>query len=158
MQSKEELEVWYDGNDPWGYETNPDDAYRKQRLLSFIPGTYKRALDIGCGEGWITKDLPADEIHGIELSDKAASRFPDNVKQVSQPEGTYDLVVCTGSLYRQYDHQQMIHWINQSASKDIIIAGIKDWLVTLPWKEQKTETFPYREFEQKLTHYVPLTS
>ena len=32
MQTKEDLESWYDSTDPWGYETNKDDAYRLKKL------------------------------------------------------------------------------------------------------------------------------
>jgi hypothetical protein len=57
MQNQNELEKWYQKNDPWDYTGNKDDAYRKERILSNLK-TYNRGLDIGCGEGFITKDLP----------------------------------------------------------------------------------------------------
>ena len=88
MQSKDEIEKEYQTPDPWGFQTHPDDAARKQIILNALtlgankPMRFKRALDIGAGEGWITKDLPADEIFGFEISDTAASRFPANVKRV----------------------------------------------------------------------------
>jgi hypothetical protein len=44
-------------------------------------------------------------ISGIELSETAKLRFPANVVPVKEPIGKYDLVVSTGTLYQQYDHE-----------------------------------------------------
>lgn len=155
-QDKLELENWYKYSDPWGYETNPDDLKRKAAILQAIPkGKYRRALDIGCGEGWITKDLPAAEIHGIELSDNAAARLPSNVKRVSEPQGEYDLIICTGMLYKHYDYKQFTDWIKRAAKCIVITCNIKDWETNdLPAAKQVMQSeFPYREFTQKLRVY-----
>ena len=66
MQTKEELEHWYAVSDPWLYRQTLDDQIRKDLILDFLPLKYQRALDIGCGEGFVTTDLPAIDIHGIE--------------------------------------------------------------------------------------------
>jgi hypothetical protein len=97
MQSKEELENWYLREDPWNYKTTEDDYFRKEKILSLLK-KYDKALDIGCGEGFITKDLPANEIFGIELSDNASLRLPSNITRLIQPVDTYDLVMTTGTL------------------------------------------------------------
>lgn len=155
MQTLEELENWYANPDPWAYETNPDDAERKKRILNILPGKYKRALDIGCGEGWVTKDLPVQEIHGLELSETARARFPANVKSVTEPEGEYDLIVATGVLYEHYDWREMLELIKKHSSGTILIAGIKGWLMdTSKLGEAKIETFKYREYEQELRLYT----
>lgn len=151
MQSKEELEIWHSVKDPWGYETNSFDAERKKIILSLL-GSYDRALDIGAGEGWITTDLPAKEIHAIEISDNASSRFPSNIKRVFEPVGKYDLVITTGTLYKQYDTEQILKWIQISAVKNILIAGIKDWMFKLPEPTIYKE-FKYRNFKQAIFFY-----
>lgn len=151
MQTKIQIENWYKNPDPWRYETTQDDIDRKEKLLSFMEPC-DTALDIGAGEGWITKDIPAKSIYGIEISDKAAERFPDNVTRIEKPEGVYDLIVCTGMLYSQYDYKQFTEWILNHGKK-VILSNIKDWeildqrLLDLVVHE---ETFPYREFEQHL--------
>jgi trans-aconitate methyltransferase len=151
MQSKAELEDWYQDKDPWGYKTNPDDQKRKEKILAAIPKKkYKRALDIGAGEGFITKDLPAAEIHAIEVSDKAAKRLPRNVKRVKQPEGKYDLILATGVLYKQYDYETMLKWIKDHASGVVVTCNIKDWEIPLDLGESKDTTFKYRDYEQML--------
>lgn len=154
MQTKEELEQWYKTPDPWEYETTTDDIFRKDFFLNMLPIRYRRALDIGCGEGFITRDLPAEDIHGIEISDLAASRLPWNVKRVHEPEGLYDLVMTTGTLYVQYDHQQIIQWIQKAACRHILIAGIKDWLIPHTFGTViVTKEFQYRQYTQLVTLY-----
>ena len=50
LQSKYEIEKWYENKDPWGYKNNPEDLKRKAILLSVIPRRrYRKVLDIGCG-------------------------------------------------------------------------------------------------------------
>lgn len=154
MQSKEELEQWYRFPDPWAYETTLDDAIRKERIIEILPIRYQRAIDIGCGEGFVTRDLPAIEIHGIEISDHAAQRLPWNVKRVHEPEGLYDLVMTTGTLYTQYNHEQIVNWIKKCSCRHILIAGIKDWLIPYSFGNVINRTeFVYREFIQSVVLY-----
>ena len=153
MQSKEELESWYSTEDPWQYKTTPDDLYRKDRILSLLE-TYDTALDIGCGEGFVTTDLPAKKIYGIEVSDNASLRLPSNVNRLLQPDGKYDLVMTTGTLYQQYNHQQITQWIKESASHHILVGGIKDWMIWSDFgKVIKEIEFQYREYTQIVRLY-----
>jgi trans-aconitate methyltransferase len=156
LQSKQELEHWYKNPDPWAYKTTKDDIERRDKLYEILKpySPFDRALDIGCGEGFVTEFLPAVTLHGIEISDQAASRFPPNVKRVHEPDGKYDLVMTTGTMYQQYDHQKIYDWIMQSSARIILVAGIKDWL--LPYKYGKIlhrEEFTYREYVQQVTIY-----
>lgn len=155
-QTKQELEAWYATPDPWGYQKHPDDMYRKVTILSKLHGkSFERALDIGCGEGWITQDLPAKEIHGLELSENARKRLSPNVKGVTEPEGKYDLIVLTGGLYSQYDYEQMTRWIVEHASGLVLTCNIEEWEINRLPKEKlfHQETFPYREYTQHLCLY-----
>lgn len=157
MQSKSELESWYSNVDPWGYKTNKEDAKRKARILSWADfhGHFNRALDIGCGEGFITKDIPAESIEGIEVSDQAASRLPPNIKRVQEPTGKYDLILCTGMMYRQYDNALFTKWIMEHAGGIVILSNIKTWEVNNlpPEKQIYEEEYTYREYIQKLRIY-----
>lgn len=154
MQSKQELDTWYSKQDPWSYKDNPHDIRRKEIILSHLKGEYKRALDIGAGEGWLTKDLPAKEIHGIEVSDVAASRFPENVKRVHKPEGKYDLIIATGVFYDQYDYKQMHQWILDHASGLVLTSNIKSWERPLPKKPFFEDEYEYRDYTQHLIFEV----
>jgi len=157
MQTKQELEDWYSEPDRWGYFTNDEDIRRRFHIVNALKlgkGQYSRAIDIGCGEGFVTSFLPAKEIHGLDLSDNALNRLAANVKAVSEPTGKYDLVISTGTLYPQYDHEGLYKLIMSCASEYILIAGIQDWLIPKHFgKTIHTYSFPYREFTQKLTLY-----
>ncbi len=119
-----------------------------------LPMRYERAIDIGCGEGFVTKDLPAIESHGIEISDLAASRLPWNVKRVHAPEGLYDLVMTTGTLYTQYNHEQIVEWIRKCSCRHILIAGIREWLMPYTFGNVLAKKeFKYREYVQSVTLY-----
>lgn len=157
-QTKESLEEFYLASDPWGVEESSDDKIRKQFILAALkryPEKFFKALDIGCGEGFITKDLPANRKYGIEISDNAASRLPLGVHRIEKPKGQYDLVVATGVLYKQYDWEQFHLWIKTHACKVVLTCSIKDWEVNnLP--EDKIvymTTFPYRDYQQILRVY-----
>lgn len=155
MQSKKEIELWFETKDPWGYEHNPEDIRRKEYILSFLDKRYKRALDIGCGEGWITQYLPARLIYGYEISDNAAKRFPEKVKRETEPNGEYDLIVATGVMYKHYDHEKFLNIILNHASGVVLLSNIKDWEVDLSRLGApvfQTE-YPYREFTQSLKIY-----
>lgn len=153
LPSKEELDTFYLNHDPWGFASNPDDAKRKKEILSCIPYRHERALDIGCGEGWITKDIWADEIHGLELSGLAASRCPKNVHIVLEPWGMYDLILACGVLYRHYDYKRFLKLIKEHGSGLVITCNIESWEVGEVkeiGKEVHTHTFPYRQYTQRL--------
>ena len=157
-QDPKEIDDSYKTPDPWGYQNNDWDKVRKTTILmyAFHYGPYERALDIGAGEGWITQDLPAKEIFGYEVSDTAASRFPNNVKRVKELEGKYDLVIATGVMYEHYDCQKFIDMILKHASGIIILCNIKDCenkdVKRIPGQIHEGE-FPYREYIQKLRIY-----
>jgi hypothetical protein len=162
MQSKHDLEDWYSQPDRWGYFNNPEDNNRLNNILYLLglgKNKYNRAIDIGCGEGFITHHLPAEVIHGYDLSNNALSRLPQNVKSVTQPEGKYDLVLSTGTLYSQYDHESIYEIIMGCASEYILIGGISSWIIEKDFgTEIKSFAFPYREFTQKITLYHVETS
>lgn len=155
MQSKQELEDWYKVNDPWGYKINKDDQNRKDIIFSMLQkNEYINALDIGAGEGFIAKDLPAKIIHGLEISDLAASRFPENVKRIFYPEEKYDLIIAAGVLYQQYDYKYLTKIIKNFSKKHIIVSGIKDWLILDNFgKILEEKEYKYRNFIQRSILY-----
>lgn len=157
MFSKDWFETWYDKADPWSYRSNSDDIRRKKYILNLVEkyGPFDRAIDIGCGEGFITEDIKATEVYGLEISDKAAARFKPNVKRALVPEGKYDLVLTAGTLYKEYDHAQIASWITNCASRIVIVAGIRDWLIPYNFgTEIESFELEYRDYlTQKITVY-----
>jgi SAM-dependent methyltransferase len=115
MRSNEDTKKWveekYAKPDPWGYQRTEDDSERRARVIAACillapQGAFRKALDVGCGEAWITAGLPAEEKFGLELSDAAAARFPEDVTRVLEIEdGAFDLVVSTETMFEHYDWQ-----------------------------------------------------
>ena len=120
MNIKAHLDAFYAEADPWQYDTTPDDQTRKDRLLSLLPRRdFKRVLDIGCGNGFLTVDLPGEEVVGLDISERAidwararaalrpdANRFQFHARSLFETSaddlGDFDLIVIAGVLYPQY--------------------------------------------------------
>ena len=115
MEQYNEIENWYKKEDPWGYKTNPNDLARKSEIIHSLLSLnikFNRALDIGCGEGWITKDLPAKEIDGIEISNNATNidRFPNNVNRIFSPQEIFlnDNLTFDGVYQNVWNNRQLL--------------------------------------------------
>lgn len=158
-QTKAWAEDQYSKTDPWRYQVNADDSTRKSKviaacmLLAPTPIGYLRALDIGAGEGWITKDLPAKEKFGLELSDTSASRFPKDVARVSGEtlqDGSFDLVVSTETMFEHYNWKLIRDQILKACAPGgiIVTANNTKWEVKALAKELGApilqHDFPYK--------------
>jgi hypothetical protein len=184
MQNKSDLEDHYQNPDPWGYQAHPDDALRKQKILEVcrraghelyprlsgmlqhaevrvsdareLGHVFARALDLGAGEGWITKDLPADERYGFEISDNAAARFPEGVMRETEPHGGYDLITASGVMYSQYDVDLFLKIIQDHATGILVLCNIADWEVSKLKRLGEpchVEEFAYREYVERIRVY-----
>ena len=173
IQSRGELDAWHRSPDPWGYEDSPDDARRKAMLLSAIPPRdYAAALDIGCGQGFVTRDLPGRRVCGVDISAEAvghAHRFAsdrvsfetgDIFTLGDQLEGHFDLIVITGVLYRQYigAASTLVYQIIDGllAPDGILISvHIDEWYVArFPYTVLTQYAYPYREYFHRLEVYA----
>jgi SAM-dependent methyltransferase len=110
----------YGRPDPWGFATSPYEAARRKAVLAALPrGRYRSVLEVGCGEGHMTRLLAerAGRVVGLEISPAAValariSSPPENVMLVrgdllgapppEAPPGAFDLVVCAEVLYYCY--------------------------------------------------------
>jgi hypothetical protein len=160
MNSKQQIEEEYSKKDPWGYETNPFDKIRLNKILDALKpyGIFNKALDIGCGEGFITKHLPAKEIYGYDESDIAMSRCPKEIKTLRKPdvEGKFDLVIASGVMYNQYDYLSIIDLINRHSSGIVLLCNIfssEVEEVNQLKNEVYKETFPYRDWNEIIKIY-----
>jgi SAM-dependent methyltransferase len=169
IQSKDELENWYSESDPWGYFKNPQDAMRKARILAAIPKLeYENILDIGCGNGFLTNDLPGKNVVGLDISEKVVEWANKNARpNVHYQAGSLfdlpdldlpqmDLLVITGVLYPQYigrARRLAIVLIDQILKPGgiLVASHIYAWLETrFPYLTISREYFPYREYSQVL--------
>jgi SAM-dependent methyltransferase len=176
MQPLPELEKWWENKDPWNYEKHADDEKRKGMLLYAIPRKdYKRVLDIGCGNGFITKHLPGKEIIGADVSANAIQHARENsqgcphIKYLQHSifdlpflgrSHTFDLIVITGVFYPQYiaKSEKLIYAIVD----DLLINGgilvschIDAWYTCrFPYVTLLREYYEYREYNHILEVYV----
>lgn len=165
MQSIDEIEEAYKTPDPWGFQTNPDDAIRKKEIIAACLSQrtiYAKALEIGAGEGWITKDLPAVERHGLEVSMNARRRMPPEVipRSVISIEDKFNLIVAPGCMYSHYDYLLFFKIIELNLSDlcgFVVTCNIAEWERKelkeenfLGMKQVFEKEFSYREFVQKL--------
>jgi len=175
LQSLNELEKWWVHPDPWKYEDNNDDLTRRTMLLSVLPRKrYKKALDIGCGNGFVTTRLPCDEILGIDISANAIEHAKkrsegQNIRYLQAsvfdlPElligQTFDLVIISGLLYPQYigKSELLIYIIIDNLLQSdghLVSCHIEEWYnVRFPYIQLVREYYPYREYNHILEVYL----
>ena len=173
LQSLEDLEKWHDAVDPWGYETNPEDSKRKDILLSELPQkSYQRVLDIGCGHGFITRDLPGSEVLGVDISQESIKRArafeTDRIKFACSSlydlhknlHGQYDLILITGVLYPQYigNSLTLVYSIIDKLLKEngiLVTVHIDEWYkARFPYLLLNNYYYDYRQFTHRLEVYV----
>lgn len=172
IQKKEELEKWYEIEDPWGYNVDKADLIRRDVLLSEIPKKeYKNVLDIGCGEGFVTKKLPGTNVFGIDISQNAINYANEIATEALQfRQGSifeidkifdikFDLIIITGVLYPQYigKSSNLIFLLIDKIlnEKGILISvHINEWYqLQFPYLKRKQLYYDYREYTHNLEIY-----
>ncbi|MBP4137823.1 MULTISPECIES: methyltransferase domain-containing protein [Flavobacterium] len=171
LQKIEDLEKWNDIEDPWGYNDNVHDALRKRILLDEIPKMqYKNVLDIGCGQGFVTKDLPGEKVYGVDISETAIKYAQNNNKNVIYSTGSifeidklfdikFDLIIITGVLYPQYigNSSSLIYLLIDKILKSngiLISVHINEWYsCQFPYLKINQVFYDYREFTHNLEIY-----
>lgn len=166
VQPKKDLEKFFTNKDPWDYETNPYDRDRKEILLNQLKKLPKpkKVLDIGCGHGFITRDLPGDKVIGVDIAENAVKQAKKNaqkhvsyvaanlfdlltIKQISNNK--YDLIIITGVLYSQYIGE------SNTAVYEIIDDLLNDngYLVSVHINEWYKSSFPYPQLNMTMYKY-----
>ncbi|MFH6963228.1 methyltransferase domain-containing protein [Flavobacterium plurextorum] len=171
LQKINDLDEWNDTEDPWGYNNNSQDHLRKIILLDQIPKReYENVLDIGCGQGFITNDLPGKNIYGVDISEKAIKYARKNNKKVDYSTGSifeiekmfeikFDLVIITGVLYPQYigKSSSLIYLLIDKILKQdgiLISVHINEWYSSqFPYFRINQLYYNYREFTHNLEIY-----
>ncbi len=177
IQSQDELNQWYQTEDPWNYETTVDDIKRCDMLLNTLPNRkFKNVLDIGCGHGYITRELPGENILGIDLSEAAIKQAKKlgikKGKNIQYQVGNFfnlltllenkkfDLIVITGVLYPQYIGKSFslsYIIIEELLEKNGILASvhINEWYsAQFPYLKLEQKYYDYREFTHDLQVYA----
>jgi 2-polyprenyl-3-methyl-5-hydroxy-6-metoxy-1,4-benzoquinol methylase len=177
IQTQADLDEWYQGEeDPWEYESSFDDLKRKKFLLECIPDwSFDKTLDIGCGNGFVTRDLPGEKIKGVDLSKKAIEfaqtdakkRKIENIEyQVADIfdlnhvfDFQFNLIVITGVIYPQYiaESDRLIYIITDKLlAHGGILASvhIDEWYTSrFPYQLLRQKFYPYRHYQHRLEIY-----
>jgi len=174
IQKINDIDKWHSAEDPWNYNNSEDDNYRKQILLKSLNEldiSFKNVLDIGCGQGFITKELPGRHITGIDISKMAIQhakkheneRFSFKQGSIFETdalsENSFDLIIITGVLYSQYiGHSMRLVYllIDRLLSQNGILLSvhINDWYyASFPYFKIKETFYPYRKYTHKLEIY-----
>ena len=174
LQSVRDINDWHEKKDPWNYETTKDDQKRKDVLLSELPrSSYESVLDIGCGQGFVTRDLPGKTILGVDVSEAAVKQANENAREGLSfqagsvfdldrelPKEAYDLVVITGVLYDQYiangyarAYQAIDHVLKPGGH--LVSVHIDEWYrARFPYLMLRSSFYSYREFWHRLEIYA----
>ncbi|MHC5718487.1 MAG: glycosyltransferase, partial [Nostoc sp.] len=153
--SKANTNIWQD-------ETMPEDKIYKELLLSEIPeNNYKNVLHIGCGNGFMTKDLAGEKVLGVDILSNGinqAKAYENNRLKFIQSsilelehksQEKYDLILITGVLYSQYIGK-LHNLIYSLLDKLIIDDGI---LICCHVDEWYKARFPYLMLDYSLFEY-----
>lgn len=180
LQTPAELDQHYDAEDPWGYAGNLADQRRKSELLGALPERdWQRVLDIGCGNGYVTFDLPGASVLGVDISRAAVQWAEKRRSSLAAAEsarfafeqasilglsravrGSFDLVVITGVLYPQYIGAATAlarYEIDQVLQPGGVVVSchIDEWNAPrLPYTLLDTTLYPYREYVHRLEVYI----
>lgn len=177
IQTRVELEEWYEKEDPWDYESDADDIKRRDILLENLPDRkYINVLDIGCGHGYITRELPGKNITGIDLSvraikqaNKLGKKRGKNINYIAADffdlnkilrNKKFDLIIITGVLYPQYIGNAKT--LSTIIVDDLLKKGgvllsvhINEWNPTqFPYLKLAQEYYDYRGFTHDLQVYI----
>lgn len=174
IQPLDELEKFHTTQDPWGYNTNISDRIRRETLLTEINNQFfSNILDIGCGQGFITRSLIGEKITGIDISEEAIkqAKLNNQNNNIEYLQGSifdlnklfksksFDLIIITGVLYKQYigDSSTLIYHIIDDLLMDkgkLITVHIDEWkLCSFPYRKVKVLKYPYREYIHNLEIY-----
>lgn len=172
LQKIEDLEQWYKTEDPWGYNNNSHDTFRKEILFNEIPKIeYENVLDIGCGQGFITKDLLGKNLYGVDISESAIKYAKENCPGVNFQLGSifeidklfdfqFDLIIITGVLYPQYigNSCSLIYLLIDKILKKngiLVSVHINEWYsAQFPYFKINQLFYDYREYIHNLEIYT----
>ena len=136
--------LYEERKDPWGLDS-PDFQYQQIKyatMLSLLPSRrYKRALDLGCGLGTLTRRLAnhADKVLGIDVSHVAVAQATretteqcnlqfqqgDALNLSRELDNSFDLVVIADTLYYLSPlSEEVLHVVSERVAQLLVPGGI----------------------------------
>lgn len=110
-------------------------GYDLRRMYYSMPGAPIDVVDIGCGKGWVTKDLGFATVVNTDISEKQLLSVPGKKRIVADAEvlpmkdSVADVVVCTDVLEHVLDPKKMANEITR------ILRPRGTLLLAVPWQQ-----------------------
>jgi ubiquinone/menaquinone biosynthesis C-methylase UbiE len=107
---------------------------RVKAILDFLkPGGQDNVLEVGCGAGNVLEQVPAGQLHGIDLStfllkksqSRLAPRRPGlalaNAERLPFADGQFERLVCTEVLEHVANPRQVVNEMARVATPDAVL-------------------------------------
>ncbi len=101
-----QLEAYYRNPDLWDmarYESNANQRLRARMISSLVNGEVRSVLDVGCGNGFITRHFSADRVVGLDPSPEALDQVEGEkvlgrADRLPFADDEFDAIVCAEVL------------------------------------------------------------
>jgi SAM-dependent methyltransferase len=132
------LEAYYRQDDLWEhsrYEENPDQRLRARMIAAMIDPAVESVLDVGCGNGFVTRRLPGKRVVGLDPSPEALQAFdwPEKVLGTADAlpfaDGEFDAVVCSEVL------EQLEEGVFQRAVSELARVASRFLIIGVPYRQ-----------------------
>lgn len=102
MNSPSPIESYYRQPELWEmdrYEGNPNQRLRARMVAAMVPDDVESVLDVGCGNGFITRRINAKHVVGLDPSSEALAHFEGEkvcapAEAIPFEDGSFDAIVC----------------------------------------------------------------
>lgn len=100
--ARQRIEEHYKQSEMWQpdrYEGRENERLRARVIASFVDPQVESVLDVGCGNGFVTRRLRAKRVVGLEPSEEALAHFEGNAvigtsDDLPFEDSSFDTVVC----------------------------------------------------------------
>lgn len=108
--------------------------FERGEIVQFLPASYSKVLEIGCGEGYFAVNLKQDcEYWGVEPEGKAAAAARQRLHRVLEgtyqeaqaelPDHYFDLIICNDVIEHMADHDRFLQSIRSKMKADACLVG-----------------------------------
>ena len=128
---KPDIEAYYKQPELWQlerYEGSADQRLRARVVASLIDPQIESVLDVGCGNGFITRRLRAKRVVGLDASEEALTHFEGeailgSVDRLPFDDRSFDAIVCVEVLEHLNDEMfaKAVRELNRVAKKFLVI-------------------------------------
>jgi len=169
LRSREEWERWYAKPDPWETEGSDKDRVRTEAILERLKhARFVNYLDLGCGEGRLTKALSTlcQNTYAFDIAENALGRARSRYQNIEFQQGDLLDVIVRPEIARiPFDFisvSEVLYYFQTDEERAAAISGLArigtlaclyyfSVIVTGPTKYRRY--FTYDEFTQLLSEH-----